>query len=1056
MKYHKINNLFGWLAFLIAATTYILTLEPYASFWDCGEFIACAYRLQVAHQPGAPLFTMIGKVFSLVASNRTQVAYWINMSSALASAATIMFLFWTITALAKKIVVKTASEISLSQTILIIGAGLVGALAYAWSDTFWFSAVESEVYAQSSLCTAIVFWAIMKWDAHADEPGADKWIVFIAYVMGLSIGIHLLNLLAIPAIACVYYFRRTKKATARGTITAVFVGVIIVAAVLWGIIQYVVKGAAYADLLFVNTFNFSFWSGATVFFVLIVITMTAGIIYTIKPAKPTILVAAIAFILLLTISGGIVGGIVGIAIVAFLEYIVKIREKKYALNMILTCTVFILFGYSSFAMLVIRAKANTNLNNSDPDNAFALLGYLNRDQYGDTPLLYGQYYDSKAVDQKEGATLYRKGKEKYEVSGKKQVLVYDRNTLFPRMFSDKAEHVGFYKDWMHIGEGQSPTFADDLGFFFSWQVNQMYTRYLLWNFVGRQNDADGQSNNATDGNWISGIKPIDAMRLGNQSALPPTMTMDKSYNRMFFLPLILGLLGAFYHFKRNQKDAGVVGLLFFFTGFAILLYLNQDPLQPRERDYAYAGSFYAFAIWIGIGTLFIAEKLRKFTTPQLSAIGATAVCLLAAPILMAFQEWDDHDRSTKTTPRDMAYNYLNSCAPNAILFTYGDNDTYPLWYIQEVENVRPDVRIVNLSLLGTDWYIRQMKQKMNKSAPLPITMPDEKFEAGIRDVTYYNDSKLPGNVELKDVFDFITSDDARAKVEYENGQNANYLPTKNLKWTINPDEVVKTGTVPASEKDRILPEIDWKYPGNYVTKDNLAMMDILAHNNWKRPIYFAITVGNDNMMGLDKYMYNEGFAYRLLPFKADTTAGAGSGNDRSNTLLMYNNVMNKFRWGNMKNATYLDHESRTMFYPVILRTFLNLTENLYKEGHPDLAKKVLQRYEDVMPDLNPYTDVAIRKFYLADLAYQLNERKIGEKEVNGIINYVSGQMNYFASMNEDNKRISGRDIQLCISVTNELVKLTKDNKEPALNQKVTAMLADYQSKFGAMFQQQPQ
>jgi hypothetical protein len=1057
MKYNKINNLFGWLAFLIAATTYILTLEPFASFWDCGEFIACAYRLQVAHQPGAPLFTMIGKVFSLVAGNKAQVAYWVNMSSAMASAFTIMFLFWTITALAKKIVVKTAEEIDLSKTILIIGAGLVGALAYAWSDTFWFSAVESEVYAQSSLCTAIVFWAIMKWDAHADEPGADRWIVFIAYVMGLSIGIHLLNLLAIPAIACVYYFRRTPKATGRGTLAALFIGVIIVGAVLWGIIQYVVKGAAYADLLFVNTFNFGFWSGATVFFILIVITMATGIIYTIKPVKQTILVSAISFVLLLAISGGIIGGIIGIAIVAFLEYVVKIREKRVALNMILTCTVFILFGYSSFAMLVIRAKAHTNLNNSEPDNAFALLSYLNRDQYGDTPLLYGQYFDSKAVDQKEGASIYRKGKEKYEVAGKKQNLIYDRNTLFPRMFSDKGDHVGFYKDWMHIGEGQSPTFADNLGFFFSWQVNQMYTRYLLWNFAGRQNDTDGQNNNATDGNWISGIKPIDALRLGNQSSLPPSITADKAYNRLFFLPLILGLIGAFYHFKRNQKDAGVVGLLFFFTGFAILLYLNQDPLQPRERDYAYAGSFYAFAIWIGIGTLFIAEKMRKFATPQMSAIGASIVCLLAVPVLMAFQEWDDHDRSTKTTPRDMAYNYLNSCAPNAILFTYGDNDTYPLWYIQEVENVRPDVRIVNLSLLGTDWYMRQMKQKMNESAPLPITLPNEKFEAGIRDVTYYNDSKISGNVELKEVFDFITSDDPRSKVEYENGQSMNYLPTKNLKLTINPDEVVKNGAVPAAEKDRILPEIDWKYPGNYVTKDNLAMMDILSHNNWKRPIYFAITVGNDNMMGLDKYMYNEGFAYHLMPFKADTAAGNGGGGiERSNTLRMYNNVMTKFKWGNMKNATYLDHESRTMFYPVILRVFLGLAENLYKEGHPDLAKNVLHRFDEVMPNLNPYTDVAIRKFYLADLAYQLNERKLGEKVVNEISTYVSGQLNYFATVDEGNQRMAGRDIQLCVSVLNELIKLTKDNNEPAMNQKLTGMLNTYQAKFSGLFQQQPQ
>ena len=501
----------------------------------------------------------------------------------------------------------------------------------------------------------------------------------------------------------------------------------------------------------------------------------------------------------------------------------------------------------------------------------------------------------------------------------------------------------------------------------------------------------------------------------------------------------------------------VVGLLFFFTGIAILLYLNQDPLQPRERDYAYAGSFYAFAIWIGIGTLFIAEKLRKVTSAQIASAGATVICLLCVPVLMACQEWNDHDRSTKTTPPDMAFNYLNSCAPNAILFTYGDNDTYPLWYLQEVENVRPDVRIVNLSLLGTDWYIRQMKQKMNESAPLPITMPDKKFEAGVRDVIYYNDSKLPGNVEMKDVFDFITSDDPRAKVEYENGESMNYLPTKNFKWTIDADQVIKTGTVPAAEKGKILKEIDWKYPGNYVTKDNLAMMDILSHNNWKRPVYFAITVGNDNMMGLDKYMYNEGFAYRLMPFAPDTTQDSGAGGDRANTLQMYNNVMNKFRWGHMKTASYLDHESRTMFYPVILRVFLALGENLQQAGHPDLARKVLQRYQDVMPDLNPYTDVAIRKFYMADLAYQVNDRVIGEKVVNQIMDYVSDQLNYFASMDDDNRRAQGRDIQLCISVLNELVKLTQDNKEAALNKKATAMLNQYQLKFSDMFQaQQPQ
>ncbi|MDN3580452.1 glycosyltransferase family 117 protein [Mucilaginibacter flavus] len=1039
MNYSKINNIFGWVAFVIAALTYILTLEPSASFWDCGEFIACIYRLQVAHQPGAPLFTMIGKVFTLLSmGNNNKVAYWANMASALASGATIMFLFWTVTALAKKILVKTAEDLNIGNLIIIIGSGLVGALAYAWSDTFWFSAVESEVYAQSSLCTAIVFWAILKWDAHADEPHANRWIVFIAYIMGLSIGIHLLNLLVIPAIALVIYFRKAQKVSAQGTILAFLAGVVSVAFVLWGVIQFTVKGAAYSDLLFVNTLGMGFGSGAIAFFVLMIATIGAGIYFTISQSKVAVIVSAICFVLALGISTGIIGVVVGIVLLAVLEYALKIREKRFALNSFFVCLLFILFGYSSFVMIVVRAKADPNLNNSDPQDAFALNSYLNRDQYGDTPLLYGQFFDSTPTDQTEGATIYRRGKERYEVAGKKLTTVYDRNTLFPRMFSDKAGHPQFYKAWSKLGQDEKPTFGTNLGFFATWQINQMYTRYFLWNFVGRTNDLDGQtSNSGADGNWISGWN--------FKKPLPSAVTDSKSYNRLYFLPLIVGLVGLFFHFKKDQQNAGVVLVLFFFTGLAIVLYLNQDPLQPRERDYAYAGSFYAFAIWIGLGVIGIADILRKKLDVKTSGIIASVVCLLVAPILMASQEWDDHDRSTKLTPHDMAYNYLNSCAPNAILFTYADNDTYPLWYIQEVENVRPDVRIVNLSLLGTDWYIRGMKHKMNQSEPLPITMPDDKFKAGVRDVIYLNDQKLPGNSELKEVFDFITSDEKEAMVQYNNGDLGNYLPTKNFKITVNANDVLQSGTVPASQKDKIVPEMDWTFGGRYVTKDVLAMMDILAHNNWKRPVYFATTVPDENLIGLGKYLYSEGFANRLLPLKPDTASKA----DLTNTPVMYNNMMNKFKWGNMKNATYLDHESYTMFYPLISRLYSTLADNLLKEGHPDLAKNALKKYDDVMPNNIPNTEIAIRKYYLIETAYRLGETEMANKLANTVYNYVTNMLDYNYTLLQNNEvSIESRDIQYSMSMLNGLVEFTHDFKQPELNAKFDKQFKAYEQKLG--------
>ena len=1006
MQYNRINNILGWLCFAVAATTYILTLEPSVSFWDCGEFISCAFKLQISHQPGYPLFTMICKAFSLLSmGDHTKVPYFTNLGTAMSSSATVMFLFWTITALAKKLIAKSTEQLDQSRTILIMGAGLVGACAFAWSDTFWFSAVETIVWSTSSLCTAVVFWGILKWDAHADEPNADRWIVFIAYVMGLSIGIHLLNLVTIPAIALVYYFRRYKDISTNKTIIAMLVGVVILLAVMFGVIQYTVKFAGYFDLLFVNTFGLGFGSGALFAIVVLVSVIAFGIIYSIRNNKPT-------------------------------------------LNLVFLCLAFIYFGYSSFAMIPIRAKADPNLNNTDPNNAITMQSYLSRDQYGERPLVYGQYFDSKPVDQTSGSTIYRKGKTKYEVAGKKTNYIYDRNTILPRMYDTEGDHPQFYKEWMQLGEGQSPSFADNMGFMFSWQIKQMYIRYFLWNFVGRYNDMDGQANQGKiDGLVTSGI-------FDNSSNVPKNVLNGNTYTPLFYLPLILGLLGMIYHFSRNRRYALVVALLFFFTGVAIILYVNQPPEQPRERDYSYVSSFYAFAIWIGLGVIAVAEGLRKKLEGKLAAFVATGLCFLAVPVVMAKEEWKSHDRSTKWTPHDMAYNYLTSCAPNAILFTYGDNDTYSLWYDQEVEGIRPDVRIVNLSLLGTDWYIRGMKHKMNNSDPLPISMPDEKFQLGVRDVIYYNDMKIPAPVELKEIFDFITSDDPRTKLELNGGDSTNYLPTKNFKLTINPDDVVNSGTIPASQRDKIAPVMQWKYTSNYVTKDNLAMLDILTHNNWKRPVYFAVTVGNDNMIGLQPYLYKEGFAYRLMPYKPDTTAKGNEQLEKTNTLVMYKNMMEKYKWGNMKHARYLDHESSTMFYPLILSSFSNLAQNLIQEGHSDLASKALHRYLEVMPDIYPDIEAAIRKNFIAQTFYHLNETKPANELMKSIDGYLKDQLDYnYNVLQKSPESVDMRTLQYGISVLNDMATITKQYQQTALAAEFANQLKDYEGKFSGILGQ---
>ena len=1006
MQYKKINNLLGWLCFAIATTTYVLTLEHSVSFWDCGEFISCAFRLQVSHQPGYPLFAMLGKAFSLLSmGNNAKVPYFTNLMSAIASGATIMFLFWTITALAKKLLLNKDEEVDKSKLLLIMGAGLIGALAFTYTDTFWFSAVETIVFALSSLCTAIVFWAILKWDAHADEAGADKYIVLIAYIIGLSIGIHLLNLLTIPAIAMVYYFRRVKNISVKTGLIAFIISIVILGVVQFGIRGYTIYFAAWFDYFFVNSLGMGFGSGALAFLVLLTAILAGGIWYSIKNKKPV-------------------------------------------LNLAFLCLTFIYFGYGSFVYIPIRANAGTDLNNSRPDNAFTLYSYLNRIQYGETPLLTGPYFDAKIVDEKEAGDIYRKGKTQYEKAGKKLDYVYDHTTILPRIWSTEADQYfaqnqQFYKQWLQLADGQAPTFSDNLKWLFSFQLYQMYARYFLWNFVGRYNQFDGQQNTASlNGNWTSGI-------FDGGKHLPKSITQSTDYAPLFALPLILGLFGAVYHFQKRKKDALIVALLFFFTGIAIVLYVNQNSVQPRERDYSYVGSFYAFAIWIGLGVIALAEIARKKLNAQMAAIGSFVICLFAVPVLLASKEWAGHDRSTKMIPHDMAYNFLISCPKNAILFTNGDNDTYSLWYDQEVEGIRPDVRIICLSLFSGDWYVHQMQGKMNQSAPLPITMPYDKYKEGVRDVIYYNDAKMPGPVEVKDVFDFLTSDDNRTKLEYQNGDRLNYLPTKNLKLTINPEDVLKNGVVTPAQKDKIANVMEWKYSSNYVTKDNLAMLDILAHNDWKRPICFTTTMGPESMFGLQPYLYKEGFVYHLMPLKPESAADDQGA--KTNSLVMYDNVMNKFKFGNYKHAKYLDDVAKTQFYLTMEFTFGDLTNGLIKDGRKDLALKAIHKFDEEMPDINPDIDTAARKFFMAETAYKLDDIKLGNKYVKSVDGFITDQLDYNYTLIDNNREgMDLRTVQLGIQLLSGMADTAKNNNQLQLSQQLQVQLKDYENKFAAL------
>jgi hypothetical protein len=1031
MKNYKIVNIVaGWVIFVIAAFVYLSTIEPTASFWDCGEFIATAFKLEVGHPPGAPFFMILGRIVTMLAGkDLTMVPKTINSMSAIFSGLTILFLFWSITHLAKKILAKEG-DMTLGQIIAIIGSGAVGALAYTFSDTFWFSAVEGEVYASSSLFTALVFWAILKWENVADEPHANRWLVFIAYLMGLSIGVHLLNLLAIPAIVLVYYFRK-NQVTLAGTLKALAISILILAGVMYGIIPGVFKIASLFELFFVNTLGMHYSSGILVYAILLIGLIVYGLYYTQK-------------------------------------------HQKVILNTILLVVTVILIGYSSYAMLVVRSAADTPLDENDPENLFTLLYYLNREQYGDRPLFYGQYFNAPITGSKPGKPSYYMEDGKYKENDYRINYTYDKKftTFFPRMWSSDVEggHVDAYIKWANLRErdlyepkmdpngkvitnqeGQvvydhskgrkSPNFGQNLAFFWRYQVVHMYLRYFMWNFAGRQNDDQSSfSTEINKGNWISGIPFLDTLRLGNQSKLPDSMLHNKARNRYFMLPLLLGLVGLFYHRKKHRQDYLTVMALFVMTGIAIVIYLNQSPLQPRERDYAYAGSFYAFAVWIGLGVLALYELLKKYIPAASSAVLATLLSLIAVPLVMGEQNWDDHDRSGRYVARDFAYNYLNSCDKNAILFTNGDNDTFPLWYAQEVEGIRTDVRVMNLSYLGADWYIQQMQRKAYDSDPVPFSLNIDQYRTGKRDVVYVLD-RIKTYTDLRQVIDFVASDDPRTKQlpEYTT-EKIDYIPTHRFVIPVDSLEVIRNGTVNAKNASKVRSQMKWELEPSrtYITKNHLMILDLLATNKWKRPIYMAITVSEDNYLNLDSYFQMEGLAYRIVPFASE---GDMFGRGGINTDVMYDNMVNKFKWGGVEKPNVWLDENVIRMLANFRSTFARLALQLINENKPDSARKALDKCLEVIPDrVVPFN---VYNILLLEAYYRLGDTATANKMADALKKNVYQDLDYFVSLGKKYNSYLMYEKRIAFYSLNELARLGDTYKQPELKKEMQQKMQEY-------------
>ena len=1105
-QYKLVNNVLGWLTFFVAAFVYCSTIEPTASFWDCPEFITTGYKLEVGHPPGAPFFMLTANLFSQFASDPSQVARMVNTMSALLSATTILFLFWSITHLARKLILKDWSEMTLGKLIAIQASGLVGALIYTFSDTFWFSAVEGEVYAYSSAFTAIVFWLILKWEDHADEPHSDRWLVLIAYMTGLSIGVHLLNLLCLPAIVLVYCYRRFPHIELKGSLLALVGSFVLVAAVLYGVVPGIITVAGWFELLFVNTLGCPFNTGEIIYIVLLVAIVIWAIYesYVDKSFKRQNISFVLSVGMLgipfrgMTWGAGILGLVILVALYFGLNYRKKIGKDLVPVvtarfkNTALLCMLMLMIGYSSYAVIVIRSTANPPMDQNSPEDVFTLGSYLSRDQYGDPPLLYGQAYTSQVaydVDgnmcvpkHKEGAAIWQRKekaskdeKDSYFVVSHKDKIIYAQNMLFPRMHS--SAHAGAYENWMGGVEGtqvpydrcgepvmvKMPTQMENIRFFLSYQCNFMYWRYFMWNFAGRQNDIQGNGE-PEHGNWITGVSFIDDWMLGDQSKMPAELKANKGHNVFYCLPLLLGLIGLFWQAWRGQRGIRqfwVVFFLFFMTGLAIVLYLNQTPQQPRERDYAYAGSFYAYAIWCGLGVLAIYDMLKKkLKGNDVAVAGVVGVACLLVPIQMASQTWDDHDRSGRYTCRDFGQNYLMTLQDkgNPIIFTNGDNDTFPLWYNQETEGVRTDARVCNLSYLQTDWYIDQMKRPAYDSPSVPITWPRIDFCSGTND---YIEVRPAMKQQLLDFYREYPKE-ARAAFgdepfEVKNimkywvrskDNDTHVIPTDTLYITIDKEAVRRSGMMMASDTipDRMVISLAGK---RAIYKNDMMMLEMLAQCNWERPLYVATTVGSDNYMNLGDNFVQEGLAYRITPFN---TKAPGAKN--FDTEKVYNNVMNRFKWGGLdKPGLYIDETVMRMCY-THRHLLAQLAMQLIAEGQNAKAEKVLRKAEKVLPEYNvPYTFMS----GAADMAraYALIGKKADAARIlNKVWADAKSYADYYLQLTGSRFMMSQNDVLRQLYIMQNIADITQACDHSLANQRlktVNALYAVYQAKGGAPY-----
>ena len=1074
-QYKTVNNLVGWFVFIIAATVYCMTVEPTASFWDCPEFITTGYKLEVGHPPGAPFFMLTANLFSQFTSDPTMVARMVNYMSALLSGACILFLFWTITYLVKKLVAPNTNEMTKGQLVTIMGSGIVGALVYTFSDTFWFSAVEGEVYAYSSMFTAVVFWLILKWENVADEPHSDRWLILIAYLTGLSIGVHLLNLLCIPAIFLVYYFKKNPNANAKGSLLALLGSMVLVAAVLYGIVPGVVKVGGWFELLFVNGMSMSFNTGLIIYIIVLAASIIWGVYESYVQKSDTRM--KVSFLLTIALLGipfyghGTSSVVIGIIILGLLALYLfskgisqKYRISARTLNTTLLCIMMIMVGYSSYALIVIRSTANTPMDQNSPEDIFTLGEYLGREQYGTRPLFYGQAYTSKPELKVEngycipvsveGAPVYQRKekaspdeKDRYEVVRNRAEYKYAQNMLFPRMYSD--QHAKYYENWMEVkghevpydqcGEMimvKIPTMWENIKFFFSYQLNFMYWRYFMWNFAGRQNDIQGNGE-LEHGNWITGIKFIDEWLVGNQDFVPAELANNKGHNVFYCLPLLLGIIGLLWQICSGNKGVQgfwVVFFLFFMTGIAIVIYLNQTPMQPRERDYAYAGSFYAFAIWVGMGVAGIVEMLRRKMKELPAAIVASIACIFV-PIQMAGQTWDDHDRSNRYVCRDFGQNYLSTLPEkgNPIIYTNGDNDTFPLWYNQETEGFRTDARVCNLSYLQTDWYIDQMKRPAYDSPALPITWDRLEYVSGTNEY-------IPVRPEAKaQVLALYKSNPEAAKREFgdnpfelknvlkywirNKNKDLQIIPTDSIIVPLDKEAIRRSGMmIPSALGDSIPDYMTISLKGKRgLYKSELMMLEMLANSNWERPIYMAITVGSENHLNLGDNFMQEGLAYRITPFNT-TRLDA-----RIDSEKMYDNLMNKYKFGGIENPdVYLDENVRRMCF-THRRMFAQVIGQLLKEGKKDKAVKALEYCEKVIPTTTIPSDYQSGSKDLAQAWFAVGNKEKGAAILDDMANNSLEYITWYLSMSNKRLALSTQECLYHFYLLDDISKIMETN-----------------------------